>query len=332
MRAASFGLLWIVSSGCVVDYAVTGDLETAPDDTPAGDDGAPVDGPGGSVTVPGGAGGDDLPEDTALIPVDTAPPGDTSGGDTGSSGGDTADPAPPDDCLNTSSLVYLVDRANADLHLFDPSTLQTTRLGALDCDWVGKPESMAIGRDGTGYVRWSDDLVYEVDLTTLDCTPTAYSPGSFGAFGMGFATDGSGTWRDTLFIANASTLATLDTTTWARSTVAAASTQVELTGNGAGELWAFAPLTSPARLVRLDRASGAVVETVQLPGFPSAANLDTFAFAHWGGEFFLFVRSYGVGESSDVYRVTRQGVMTKEVDRMGLDIVGAGASTCAPTQ
>lgn len=327
MSASRLTVLWLLQGGCVVDYSVTGQI---PDDVdvPSGDDAAPLEptAPLDSDEAPAG----DL--DTGLVPLetDTADPA----GDTGTVTPpiDTDDPPPADDCVATSDQIYLVDRNTASLHLYDPSTETTTTLGALDCDWIGKPESMAIARDGVGYVRWSDDHVYEVDLTTLDCTATTYQPGSFGAFGMGFATDAAGTWRDALYIANASTLAELDTSSWSRSVISSAATQVELTGTAGGELWAFAPLTNPARLLQIDKATGAVQQTVLLQGFPSAANLDTFAFAHWGGDFYLFVRTYGVGESSDVYRVTPQGVMTLEVERMGLDIVGAGSSTCAPTQ
>lgn len=327
MRISSLALLSVASlwsGGCVVDYAVTGQTPDSPDVVPEEDDGVPLGLDEEVETYTG------LFVDTAIGVAD----------DTDPQGGvvpepptfDSDDPPPTDDCANTSDLVYLLDRDDADLHLFDPATNQTTRLGNLDCDWLGKPESMAIARDGVGYVRWSDDRVYEVDLDSLDCTVTSYSPGSFGAFGMGFATDAAGTWRDALYIANATQLAELDTTQWTRSPIANAATQVELTGTAGGELWAFAPLTNPARLLRLDKAQGTVQDTILLPSFPSVANLDAFAFAHWGGDFYLFVRTYGVGESSDVYKVTRQGTMTQVVDRMGLDIVGAGSSTCAPTQ
>ena len=61
-------------------------------------------------------------------------------------------------------------------------------------------------------------------------------------------------------------------------------------------------------------------------------NIDTFAFATWGGDFWLFVRTYGFGQTTDVYRVQPNGVMTMFAQNTGMDVVGAGVSTCAPSE
>ena len=240
-------------------------------------------------------------------------------------------PAPEDDCEDTSDLVYVIDRDEEALYLFDPPTGTFSMLGALDCGlWAGTPASMSVSRDGVAYVRYSDQTVYAVDLVTLDCTETSYGSG-FGAFGMGFATDSATTWQDTLYVANSNQLATLDTTTWSLNTVGGLPSQSELTGNAAGELWAMLPLESPAQLVQLDTTDASILTTHHLPGFPNPYDIDTFAFATWGGEFWLFVRTYGMGSSTDVYRVTASGQLTLAVPDSGMDIVGAGVSTCAPT-
>ncbi len=63
-----------------------------------------------------------------------------------------------------------------------------------------------------------------------------------------------------------------------------------------------------------------------LPG-----DIDTFAFATWSGDFYVFVREYGMGSSTDVIKVTRMGAMTTVLEDVGFDVVGAGVSTCAPS-
>ena len=47
---------------------------------------------------------------------------------------------------------------------------------------------------------------------------------------------------------------------------------------------------------------------------------------------FVFVRVYGMGESTAVYRVdSASGRMERVVEGLGINVVGAGVSTCAPT-
>ena len=59
--------------------------------------------------------------------------------------------------------------------------------------------------------------------------------------------------------------------------------------------------------------------------------IDAFAFATWGGDFWVFIRTHGMGHSTDVYRVTSTGHTTRVAVDTGMDVVGAGVSTCAPT-
>lgn len=241
------------------------------------------------------------------------------------------EPPPEDDCVGVSDLIYLIDRDEKALYLFDPPAGSFTLLGALDCGlWAGTPASMSVSRDGFAYVRYSDQTVYAVDLDTLDCTETSYGS-SFGSFGMGFATDSASTWQDTLYVANNNQLAVLDVGTWSLNTLGGLPSQSELTGNAAGELWAMLPLESPAELVRLNKTTAQVEQTLFLSGFPNPSDIDTFAFATWGGSFYLFVRTYGMGSTTDVYEVSASGQMSLIAGNTGMDVVGAGVSTCAPT-
>lgn len=269
-----------------------------------------------------------LPDDTDVeAPVDTgeAPLDDPVIPD---------DPAPEDDCDHTSDLIYVLSRGDDTVYLFDPITAQLSLVGELDCNSWSDPGSMAVTRDGRLFVRYGDQTIHEVDLQTMACTQTPYSNATtnFGPFGMGYATTNAGSWRDHLFIANGHKVARLDTNTWQLTHLGAMPSQSELTGNADGELWAFFPLESPAALVHADQGTAAVQQIISLSNFPNPFDIDAFAFAQWGGDFFLFVRTYGVGNSSDVYKVSGSGSMTRIAQRIGIDIVGAGVSTCAPTQ
>ena len=243
-----------------------------------------------------------------------------------------ADPAPAEDCDHTSDLVYVLSRDDSRLYTFDPSTLDFTSLGVLNCGTSQQPGSMAVDRTGIAWVRYADDSLYEVELATLTCTQSTYSDRrtGFGSFGMGYATDDAETWRDQLYVANANQLATLDPATWTLSTLGRLPSQSELTGNADGELWAMLPLENPAKLVELDKGDASVLATISLPNFPNPSNIDAFAFATWNGAFYLFVREYGMGSSTDVYEVTAIGKMSKVRGDIGFDVIGAGVSTCAP--
>lgn len=240
------------------------------------------------------------------------------------------DPPPEDDCAATSDLIYVIDRADEAIYTFDPVSTEFSFVGALDCGmFEGTPASMAVDRDGTAWVRYSSNTLFAVDLDTMACTATS-AAGGFGSYGMGYATENGETWRDDLYVANRSTLARIDASNGQLVTVGALPSQSELTGNAAGELWAFLPLEQPAQLVRLDKNNAEVLQNHSLPAF-TTSNLDTFAFATWGSEFYLFVRYYGMGSTTDVYRVSASGQMTLLAGDTGMDVVGAGVSTCAPT-
>jgi len=243
------------------------------------------------------------------------------------------DPEPEDDCEGVEDLIYVIDQDSGDLYTFDPDSLSTTRLGHLDCDSWGEPGSMGIARDGVGFVRYSDESLHMVDLETLDCSPTVYDDRDtdFGSFGMGYATESADTWRDNLYVANSRWLAMLDPETGELQNIGKLPSQSELTGTAEGQLWAFLPLESPAALVEVDKNTGSILSSKGLSDFPNPSNIDTFAFAAWGGDFYLFVRTYGMGESTKVYEVTESGTMTRVVDGLGLNVVGAGVSTCAST-
>lgn len=244
------------------------------------------------------------------------------------------DPAPDDDCEDTEELIYALSRDDGQLYTFDPEARVFASLGRVSCGTSQTPGSMSVDRTGTAYVRYADNAVYALDLSTMACAPTGYSDraSGFDSFGMGYATDSADTWRDQLYVANDSQLGVLDTDTWTIRNVGRMDSQSELTGNAEGELWAILPLEQPAEIVQLDLETAAVLTTLRLPTFPDPGNIDTFAFATWGGAFYVFVREYGMGSSTDVYEVDSSGAMSRIMEDVGFDVVGAGVSTCAPSR
>ena len=86
------------------------------------------------------------------------------------------------------------------------------------------------------------------------------------------------------------------------------------------------------------RADGLVGEMEVLPHFtPGAGEADPegappLPAGAQDGDFFLFVRTFGMGQSTDVFRVSPTGQLTLMASDTGMDVVGAGVSTCAPTE
>ena len=83
-------------------------------------------------------------------------------------------------------------------------------------------------------------------------------------------------------------------------------------------------------MVRLDKSDAQELESHDLLGFPDPMNIDTFAFAHWGGSLWVFIRESGMGRTTDVYEFDDTFGFTCVLEDTGLVIVGAGVSTCAP--
>jgi hypothetical protein len=114
-------------------------------------------------------------------------------------------------------------------------------------------------------------------------------------------------------------------------TFPASPTSPEMTGTGAAELYAYFPATDAShRIIRVNKTSGQAELTYPLP--PLASSPGAWAFAQWGGRFYVFVTESSV---SRVYRydpAAAAGTQWIRVqDNLTTRIVGAGVSTCAPT-
>ena len=245
-----------------------------------------------------------------------------------------------DDCVAEAKLVYVVSQEK-DLYSFDPSTVTFTKIGRMDCPTAGVPVSMVIDRSSTAWVNYADGSLFRVSTRDASCTATEFAPGQQGflKFGMAFATEGSGSTKETLYVSGLLgssgkgfgkiDLATMKLTMIGEYSNALAGTAAELTGTGDGRLYGFFTTAPHATLARIDMASGATSGDTSLAGVSTG---NAFAFSFWGGDFWFYT-SDGASPSR-VTRLQTSGsgelVVAKE-DVGGFRIVGAGVSTCAPT-
>jgi len=256
------------------------------------------------------------------------------------------------DCALGSELIYVVDVENT-LLSFDPRTAAFTRIGQLNCpaasawpdfgEGTATPFSMAVDRQARAWILFSSGEIFWVDTATVACQRSPFPPGAAGfqLFGMAFVSDGVNTPTETLHVAGGQAepvdrgrLGTIDARASGVTEIGVLPAHdygAELTGNGNGELWAYWP-GSNSSVARIDKSDASVEQAWPLPalrGQPAG-----WAFAHWGGQYFVFIsESDGFGGiSSRVLRfdpVTGRTVVA--VDETGRRIVGAGVSTCAPT-
>lgn len=255
-----------------------------------------------------------------------------------------------------NDLIYVVDR-DYRLLQFDPNVLSTaadpfTLIGALDCaagpaidgSGTATPFSMSVDRGGYAWVLYSSGEIFKVSITDASCTATTFTTGQQGMelFGMGFVSDSAGSSEETLFISGGSAeaigsgqLATIAPDTMTVSPIAALPESEfgpELTGTGDAELYGYFPASFEAPYVaRIGKTNAAAEQSwpmEPLPGFASA-----WAFAHWGGKFYVFISTEGFdGALSQVLLLDpANGSETAAVPDSPYPVVGAGVSTCAPT-
>jgi len=261
--------------------------------------------------------------------------GDDGGADGGADGGSAG-------CTEEGKLVYVVDHDRS-LYSFYPPDKDFEHVGIIDCVSAGDPFSMAVSRDDVAYVLyWGGvggscmgiNAVSILDAHCIETTPFQCGQSGFYTFGMGYATDGADTSDETLYVGKTDfedaggMLASLDTSAWTVEPIGPIADAPEMTGNANGELWAFYAWATPPRVVRLDKISGEEVASYVLD---ISSEGSAFAFAHWGGEFYLFHAPGGA--DTTVYKLSIDGDEHELVTWMtgtGLTIVGAGVSTCAP--
>ncbi len=278
-------------------------------------------GPSDAVTGAGGS-----------APVVVTPPATTSSG--GSAG------APPGavDCEGVGGEIYAVTE-DATFLRFLPPTRTFEALGTLQCTGVkAGVYSMAVDRAGQATVLFQDGQLRRVSPADLSCQKVAYEPKQKGwqVFGMAYAATAGAT--ESLFVADATRtllllpgfengLGRLTSTTLRLSTIGAFDGDLygrlaELTGRGDGRLFAF--FVQEPSIAEIDPATAHVLSNTPLPVPAPTA----WAFAHWGGAFYVFAAPGS--STSRLYRHRPGGEAATLLLDTGYRVVGAGVSTCAP--
>ena len=254
------------------------------------------------------------------------------------------------DCPDAeATLVYLISNSY-ELYSFDPATGGTKQIGKIACPAspTATPFSMAVDRKGVAYIHFADrdnsvddGKIFRVSTATAACVGTSFKPNQQGflRFGMGFATNDIGP-TETLFVAGsaqdngAEGLARVDVSTFALTRVGnfvPLIRNAELTGTGDGRLFAFYTKNlnnnPPSFIGEIDTTSGRVVAET---GFDNVSLGGGWAFAFWGGDFYMFTAPDGAGSASVVTRYRPADKTVAQVATLPTTIVGAGVSTCAP--
>lgn len=242
------------------------------------------------------------------------------------------------------TLIYVVTSDN-ELYSFYPPDGSFTFISNIACPAVAgaTPFSMAVDRRGVAYVLFTDNVIYRVSTATGACIGTSFQPNQqgFSNFGMGYATNEVGP-TETLYVAGTADntaavspgLGRIDTNTFVLSKVANFVPDIrraELTGTGDGRLFAFYTKGEqngpPSFIGEIDPDTARLIAETSLPTVDQGSG---WAFAFWGGDFYMFTSPNTVG--SDVTRYRPLDGSVNVVGSLPTKVVGAGVSTCAPSQ
>jgi hypothetical protein len=238
-------------------------------------------------------------------------------------------------CSEEAKLVYVVGDGN-ELYSFYPPTLDLKQVGIINCPEAGfaTPFSMAVDRSGTAWVVFSDGRIHHVDVSNAACTSSNFQAGQQGfvTFGMGFVSDTPGSDAETLYVADylGAGLGKINTGTLILDFVGAYDLKpglaAELTGTGDARLFGFYNET-PIVIAEIDKTNAAILSEAPQPSVSIGSG---WAFAFWGGDFWLFTSPTGDSQI-DRYQ-PGNGTTTTVKTNIGANIVGAGVSTCAPVE
>lgn len=248
----------------------------------------------------------------------------------------------PTGCSEAAKLVYVV-ALDGNMYKFDPPSLSFTKVGALQCPSVGKPNSMAIDRSATAWVNYTSGEIFKVSTSDASCSKSTWIPRQLGkpfsTMGMGFSVDTADGTDETLFVSDVgigigSGLGKIDTSSMGLQSIGGFGSPqtgktAELTGTGDGRLFGFFPMGAPS-LSQIDKTNAKVLSNTALP-IPGGTV--AWAFSFWGGAFYLYTSPCdGVicQQGSSVTKfdpATKTGAIVKQVPFI---ISGASVSTCAP--
>jgi hypothetical protein len=255
-------------------------------------------------------------------------------------------------CGENADLIYLVDQQYR-LLSFNPrdGKNEIKLIGNLSCPagpsfdgGTATPFSMSVDREARAWVLYNSGEIFWVSTKDASCKPSGFMPAQkgFETFGMGFVSDAPGSESETLFITGGGhnnpgkgNLGRIDPMSLQVTPLGALPMTEygpELTGTGKAELWAYFPGTKMTFAGQLDKTTAQPV--VQWPMPPLSGSVTAWAFAHWGGRFYLFVTVLdlmtGMNNSQVFLFTPDDGNVTTILSNLPYTIVGAGVSTCAP--
>ncbi len=275
---------------------------------------------GGSIIGGGGSGGA------------VATGGSDIGGGIGPGGGSGGDNGCDD---ATKGNIYILGQ-DKQFARFEPQTSTLTVMGTLACpgEDFASTFSMSVDRQGVAWVLFQDGEVFNVDTKTLACTASGFPPcqSNFCNFGMGFVADAPGSDQETLYVSGVYNsppglgLAKIDTVTKVLTPISdydvLAGKGAELTGTGNAQLFGYFQ-DNPIRLAEIDKTNAHIITYSDLLEIPTGTS---WAFAFWGGSFYI-MSGTGIRKYDPAAQIT-----TLINGNVGFNIVGAGVSTCAPTE
>lgn len=232
--------------------------------------------------------------------------------------------------------VYVLTQQN-ELYSFLPSNLSFKKIGDIGCPTMApSPWSMGVDRTGTAYsVFFQSGELFQINVGNAKCTPTSYQPGQLGwtTFGMGYTSDDDGGER--LYVAESQLnaaiskgLGWIDTQTMKLHFVGPFSQPVlatELTGTADGRLFGYAAdKNSGSHIYEIDKNTAKILSDNKLVA--GGVNF-AWAFAYWGGDFWVFTSPSGPSTVTKWDPVSKQ---ESNVTTLSSTIVGAGVSICVP--
>lgn len=234
--------------------------------------------------------------------------------------------------------IYVVSSEKG-LLAFHPDDGRVEERGRLQCPSARftSPFSMAVARDGTAQVLYSDGHMFRVDVEDASCAATDFRPmqEGFRLFGMGFAADPQG-GSESLYVAELSFrgrskgLARIDVESGKLHFIGPFSSNpghnLELTPAGEGPLVGYFLNTmgQGGTLVEISRVDGTILKEKRLPVGTRASAL---AIAWWRGAYYIFTSPR---RGTDVHRYDPEKDEVELVTTIDQTVVGAGVSTCAP--
>lgn len=346
-RPRLVGLL-TAAVACSTPVADVGGLSTGSSDSGGDPTGAPAGSSGmGSGSTSAGSTGGAGSTAGGTLPAET----DDTADDTGPSLVlDVANDTPPGGCASeVGDSIYLLD-VDAALHRIFPASLEVEFLGTPACTGVSNAQALTVDRTGVLWAMMIDDAgnraIYTIDPISLACDATDFVDPiveNIGVNSLAFVADAPDSETESLYIGanvggsfdvqNPLSLGRVDLDTMDMEIVGTAALVptgyyqiADLTGTGDSRLFGFFP-GDVAAIAELDESNSSIVSDEVLDfgvGSP-------WAFAQWAGRLWLFSSSGDPGSD-----IRAWDPITGDVEQIhpgiGVSVVGAAVSTCAPYQ